>query len=132
METIGTLVQLSVQELPTIENFLLSIGREEVVKIFEKEMIDFETLPEITHEDLVSIGVNAFGQRHKIIKEVKKQNKNIVDTLLSCTATRRLSCKGCNNITAMEETLQLEDSLQHVACTLDVTHASPASKVLQN
>ena len=74
METIGTLVQLSVQELPTIENFLLSIGREEVVKIFEKEMIDFETLPEITHEDLVNIGVNAFGQRHKIIKEVKKNH----------------------------------------------------------
>ena len=69
----GTLVQLSVQEVPTIENFLLSIGMEELVKIFEKEMIDFETLPEITHEDLVSIGVKAFGQRHKIIKEGRKE-----------------------------------------------------------
>ena len=35
-------------------------------------MIDFETLKEMTHEDLVSIGVKAFGQRHKIIKEVNK------------------------------------------------------------
>ena len=58
--------------------FLLIISMEEHVKVFEDEIIDIETLQEITRDDLISIGVKAFDQRPQILNT----SKNIVDTLL--------------------------------------------------
>ncbi|CAC5360734.1 SMARCA3 [Mytilus coruscus] len=40
-------------------------------EIFEREQISIDILVEMGHEDLKSIGIEAFGQRHKVIKAAK-------------------------------------------------------------
>ena len=62
----------------SISEFLCGINLEQLVHIFEAEMIDLETLKEMTHEDLISVGVKAFGHRHKILKEVRTRKSNNV------------------------------------------------------
>ena len=39
---------------------------------FETEMVDLESLKEILHDDLRSIGAKTFGQKQKILKELRK------------------------------------------------------------
>ena len=46
-------------------------------------MIDLKMLKEMTHNDLVSVGVKAVEHRHKILKELRSQkSNNIVQTML--------------------------------------------------
>lgn len=40
--------------------------------IFKQEQITIDILVDMTHEDLQSIGVSAFGHRHRILKKVKE------------------------------------------------------------
>ena len=44
-------------------------------------MIDLSMLKEMSHEDLKSIGINTFGQRHKIMKFLSLQELNEHDSL---------------------------------------------------
>ena len=74
-------------------------------------MIDLETLKGMTHNDLISVGVKAFGHRHKILKELRSQkSNNIVQTMLhevppptsidrvSFDDTVYLGCDSCDKI----------------------------------
>ena len=79
--------EVSVQQ-GNIREFLHRIGMEQFADLFEQEMIDLDTLKEMNHEDLKSVGVNTFGQRHKIIKEIlNPKSKNIVNNIVSNETT---------------------------------------------
>ena len=70
---------------------------EQFTDIFEQEIINLDTLKEMSHEDLQSVGINTFGQQHKIIKEIRNQkSKNIVNNIVS-TETIHFSCLSCEN-----------------------------------
>ena len=67
-----------------------------LIDVFEKEMVDLDVLKEMSHEDLKSIGVNTFGQRHKILKEIRNlRSQNIVETILSSQTLVEFSCNSC-------------------------------------
>ena len=55
-----------------VQEFLASVQLESLVEIFQKEHITMDILVEMTNEDLQSIGVTAFGHRHKILRRVKE------------------------------------------------------------
>ena len=54
-----------------MEEFLGSVQLESLVELFQKEHITMDVLVEMSNEDLQSIGVTAFGHRHKILRKVK-------------------------------------------------------------
>ena len=54
-----------------MEEFLGSVQLESLVELFQKEHITMDVLIEMSNEDLQSIGVTAFGHRHKILRKVK-------------------------------------------------------------
>lgn len=57
-----------------IFQYLTSIELEHLTNIFEKERITWDILCEMSHEQLIKIGVAAYGDRHKIIKEIAQRN----------------------------------------------------------
>ena len=56
----------------SVEEVLGSVQLESLVEIFQKEHITMDVLVEMTNDDLQSIGVTAFGHRHKILRRVKE------------------------------------------------------------
>lgn len=64
--TPGTPVNMS------IASFLNSLGLEHLRDIFEREDITLDILAEMGHEELKTIGINAYGHRHKLLKGVEK------------------------------------------------------------
>ena len=73
-EDVGNVVEDISRNLPPndIKDFLAKIQLEDLVDLFETEMIDLNVLEEMNHEDLKSIGITRFGQRHKLLKEIGK------------------------------------------------------------
>lgn len=59
-------------EKSSVEEVLGSVQLESLVEIFQKEHITMDVLVEMTSDDLQSIGVTAFGHRHKILRRVKE------------------------------------------------------------
>merc|ERR1711998_775245 len=55
-----------------VEAFLLDIGMERYAPLFAKEHIDAIVLRGLVDEDLKSIGVNALGDRKKILGEIHR------------------------------------------------------------
>ena len=80
-------------------------------------MITLEILKEMSHEDLKSIGILRFGQRHKILKQLGKVQpqtnrtetltQNVVESLLLTEEPLEITL-GCNNC---EETFQTLENL---------------------
>ncbi|XP_061565179.1 poly [ADP-ribose] polymerase tankyrase-2-like [Cololabis saira] len=56
----------------SICQFLMDLGLEHVVEIFDREQITLDVLVEMGHCELKEIGINAYGHRHKIIKGVER------------------------------------------------------------
>lgn len=56
----------------TVEEVLSSLQLEALVEIFQKEHITMDILVEMSNDDLQSVGVTAFGHRHKIIRKMKE------------------------------------------------------------
>lgn len=54
-----------------MEDVLSSVQLESLVEIFQKEHITMDVLVEMTNEDFQSIGVTAFGHRHKLLRRIK-------------------------------------------------------------
>ncbi|CAI9620949.1 unnamed protein product [Staurois parvus] len=54
-----------------INQFLKSLGLEHLRDIFETEQITLDVLADMGHEELKEIGINAYGHRHKLIKELR-------------------------------------------------------------
>ena len=57
-----------------VQEVLHSLKLEHLGELFEKEDITMDVLVDMTSEDLQTIGVAAFGHRHKILKKVKELN----------------------------------------------------------
>lgn len=49
-----------------------SLGLEHLRDIFEREDITLDILAEMGHEELKTIGINAYGHRHKLLKGIEK------------------------------------------------------------
>ena len=57
----------------TIHAFLTGLQLEDLyLETFDREHITMDVLIEMSHDDLVSVGITAFGHRHKIIKKVRE------------------------------------------------------------
>ena len=56
----------------SVEELLSSLQLESLTDIFQREHISMDVLVEMTNEDLTSIGVSAFGHRHKILRRTKE------------------------------------------------------------
>ncbi len=56
----------------SVKDFLTSIHLDQLVEVFAHEHITMDILVDMTNEDLQSIGISAFGHRHKILKKVKE------------------------------------------------------------
>ncbi|KAB7507404.1 Tankyrase-1 [Armadillidium nasatum] len=48
------------------------LGLEHLLEVFEREDITLDILSEMGHEELKTIGINAYGHRHKLIKGIEK------------------------------------------------------------
>ena len=55
-----------------MEELLSSLQLESLTEIFQREHITMDVLVEMTNDDLVSVGVSAFGHRHKILRRTKE------------------------------------------------------------
>lgn len=56
----------------TVLELLQSLKLDHLWEIFRKEDITMDVLVDMTSEDLQTIGVTAFGHRHKILKKAKE------------------------------------------------------------
>ena len=54
----------------TISEWLEGRNLKEFVKLFEENKIDFETLADLTYDDLKEMGVSEIGPRRKLFKEI--------------------------------------------------------------
>ena len=56
----------------SVEDFLSGLQLDHLHEIFRSEHITMDVLVDMTHEDLQSIGITAFGHRHRILRSVKE------------------------------------------------------------
>ncbi len=55
-----------------MEEFLQDLELDHLFPIFEHERITMDILMDMSHEDLNSVGVTAFGHRHRIMRKIKE------------------------------------------------------------
>lgn len=55
-----------------MEDFLAELELEDLLSIFEREHITMDVLADMSHADLSSIGVTAFGHRHRLLRKVRE------------------------------------------------------------
>lgn len=56
----------------SMEEFLSSVGLSSLNSLFAKELITLDVLSGMTHDDLKAVGINAFGVRFRLLKNVEK------------------------------------------------------------
>ena len=59
-----------------MQEFLQDLELEQLFPIFEHEHITMDILMDMSHDDLASVGVSAFGHRHKLIRKIKEMVRN--------------------------------------------------------
>ena len=59
-------------ESVSVEELLSSLQLGSLTELFQREHITMDVLVEMTNDDLQSIGVDAFGHRHKILRRTKE------------------------------------------------------------
>lgn len=63
----------TVWEDMSVKDFLIGLQLDHLYfDLFQREHITMDVLVEMSHNDLASIGLSAFGHRHKIIRKVKE------------------------------------------------------------
>ena len=60
----------------SVQGFLHNLELDQLFSIFEQELISMDVLMDMSHDDLCSVGVTAFGHRHKILRKVKELAHN--------------------------------------------------------
>ena len=60
----------------SVKEFLQDLDLAQLFPIFEHEHISMDILMDMSHEDLNSVGVAAFGHRHKVIRKLKELAHN--------------------------------------------------------
>lgn len=74
---------------PDLPSMLTSLGLDRYIGVFNQHEIDLTTFGTLTDQDLMEIGINAFGARRKILlaisgkKHIDKHFLNLVQMVLS-------------------------------------------------
>ncbi|KAF2345867.1 Sterile alpha motif domain, partial [Trinorchestia longiramus] len=92
----------------TVHQLLRSLGLEQLCGLFEREDISLDVLCEMSHDDLRTVGVAAYGHRHKLMKSAQRirQHHNAVSGINSgCTVLVELSADD-REFVAVEEEMQ--------------------------
>lgn len=63
-------------EKVSMKDFLVDLELEHLLPIFEREHITMDVLMDMSHDDLNSIEITAFGHRHRILRKVKELAHN--------------------------------------------------------
>ncbi len=57
----------------SVKDFLAGLQLDDLYfDLFQREHITMDILMDMSHDDLASVGMSAFGHRHKIIRKVKE------------------------------------------------------------
>lgn len=56
----------------SVQEFLSDLQLDLYYETFDREQITMDVLVEMTHDDLQSVGITAFGHRHKIIRKARE------------------------------------------------------------
>lgn len=60
----------------SVKDFLTDLELEHLLHILEREQISMDVLMDMSHDDLSSVGVTAFGHRHRILRKVRELAHN--------------------------------------------------------
>lgn len=78
--------QKSYKSVFAVQDVLHSLKLEHLWELFEKEDITMDVLVDMTSEALQTIGVSAFGHRHKILKNVKELgSRRVAQVYIGCS-----------------------------------------------
>jgi hypothetical protein len=72
-------LHMTMDEFLSLCQFQSSQQQNSLRELFEREHITLDILAEMTHNDLKEIGINAYGERHKLIKAVERLYKQAKD-----------------------------------------------------
>lgn len=92
----------------SVHQLLRSLGLEQLLLLFEREDISLDVLCEMSHEDLRTVGVAAYGHRHKLVKAAQRirQHQNAVTGINSgCTVLVELG-QDDREFVAVDEEMQ--------------------------
>ena len=92
----------------TVLQLLHSLGLEQLNGLFEREDITLDVLCDMSHEDLRTVGVAAYGHRHKLIKaaqRIRLHHNNLIGINNSCTVLVELAREN-REFVAVEEEMQ--------------------------
>lgn len=59
--------RITTSQWPDLTSMLSSVGLEKYIGLFTKHEIDLSTFPSLTDNDLIELGVTAFGARRKML-----------------------------------------------------------------
>ena len=59
-----------------MKDFLIALELEVLLPVLQKEHITMDVLVDMSHDDLSSVGITAFGHRHRILRKVKELAHN--------------------------------------------------------
>jgi tankyrase len=70
---------MTMDEFLSLCQFQSSQQQDLLRELFEREHITLDILAEMTHNDLKEIGINAYGERHKLLKGIERLYKQAKD-----------------------------------------------------
>lgn len=92
----------------TVHQLLHSLGLEQLCSLFEREDISLDVLCEMSHDDLRTVGVAAYGHRHKLVKaaqRIRQHHNSMLGLNTGCTVLVELSPED-REFVAVEEEMQ--------------------------
>ncbi len=72
-------LHMTMDEFLSLCQFQSSQQQDLLRELFEREHITLDILAEMTHNDLKEIGINAYGERHKLLKGIERLYKQAKD-----------------------------------------------------
>lgn len=72
-------LHMTMDEFLSLCQFQTGQQQDVLRELFEREHITLDILAEMTHNDLKDIGINAYGERHKLLKGIERLYKQAKD-----------------------------------------------------
>ena len=118
--------------MPTVREWLASIGMSEYAELFSTNRIDFAVLPDLTDHDLERLGV-VLGDRRKILRAIRElgeasetaQPRVGAELQLHDAAERRQLSVVFIDLVVLDRALR-EDSIQRTWARLSARFKKPA------
>ncbi|XP_062620377.1 uncharacterized protein LOC134281952 isoform X3 [Saccostrea cucullata] len=93
-----------------VTQFLMSIGLDCLTELFSKQKITMDILKEMTSENLKEAGVQEYGYRHKIIKELNKRKGTSASVQRSIYQRKRKAIFEQHNMIPSKKHCKLDDN----------------------